>query len=255
MVYLSGIGSENMGAIGEIWRGGSASVMWFFGLPVMSARVVLRAKNANEARRIVQKHFQRFIDRCRVSVELDGPAPQAGGGCVISHNEASFMDIAGYCAVMWPHIDRVAAADIYKHFPFGQSAMRRASFEMVPRGNRAATAQLMTAMVARVRAGDRLVWGGEGRIAGIDGVARFKIGGSLIAIRAQVPLVPVMIYGGHQAMPLGSVRARPGTIYIRFADPIPTVGMIEDDARDLADRAQAVVAGMYAAFKQDKKGN
>ena len=80
----------------------------------------------------------------------------------------------------------------------------------------------------------------------MDGVGRFKVGGSLFAIRAKAPVISVVIQGGHRAMPLGSVRAQPGAIRIRFCDQVPTEGCAEADARDFADRLQAVFAENYA---------
>jgi 1-acyl-sn-glycerol-3-phosphate acyltransferase len=109
----------------------------------------------------------------------------------------------------------------------------------------------MDRMVAAVTAGERLAWGGEGRISGRDGVARFKLGASLIAIRAKAPVIPVVFCGGHRLLPFGSVRARPGRIRVRFGAPIPTSGLTEDDARALADRTQAIVEGMYADLQRE----
>jgi 1-acyl-sn-glycerol-3-phosphate acyltransferase len=102
-----------------------------------------------------------------------------------------------------------------------------------------------------VRAGERQAWGGEGRIVGMDGIGRFKIGASLIAIRAQVPVIPVTFCGGHQIMPFGGVRARPGLVRVHFGAPIATNGLTEDDARAFADRLQAVIAARYAEMKAE----
>ncbi len=121
---------------------------------------------------------------------------------------------------------------------------------MVPRGNRLATEALMARMVEAVKSGERLAWGGEGRISGIDGVARFKVGAALIAIRAQVPIYPVAFCGGQRLLPFKSIRARPGTIKVRFGAPVSTAGLQESDARDLADRTQSIVAAMYEVLKQ-----
>jgi 1-acyl-sn-glycerol-3-phosphate acyltransferase len=104
----------------------------------------------------------------------------------------------------------------------------------------------MAEMVAAIKAGERVSWGGEGRLSGKDEVMRFKIGAALLAIRAQAPLVPVAFRGGHAALPLGSIRARPGKIRVRFGCPLSTAGLREEDARDLADRAQAEVARLFA---------
>ncbi|MEH6359909.1 MAG: lysophospholipid acyltransferase family protein [Amylibacter sp.] len=108
---------------------------------------------------------------------------------------------------------------------------------------------MLVRMVAAAKRGERLAWGGEGRLYGRDGIGRFKVGGSLIAIRAQVPVIPLVFYGGHRAMPLGSVRARPGKIRIRFGTPIPTTGLEEESARAHADYVQEAAVRIYAELK------
>lgn len=45
-----------------------------------------------------------------------------------------------------------------------------------------------------------------------------------------------------------TLRARPGTVRVRYGPPLSTTGLTEDDARALADRAQAMVTEMYAAL-------
>ena len=168
---------------------------------------------------------------------------------MVCYNESSFVDLMAFCKEMWTHIDRAAAADLYKWFPFAQPAFRNLPIDFVARGNRAETDRLMNTMVGHVQRGERVSWGGEGRLSGIDGILRFKVGASLIAIRAGAPIVPVAFFGGHHAMPLGRLRARPGQISIRFGAPIPTDGMTEDDARDLADRVHREVSRLYEELR------
>ncbi|SIT86161.1 1-acyl-sn-glycerol-3-phosphate acyltransferase [Yoonia rosea] len=238
-----------MGALAEIIRGGYASALWISGLSFTSLRIVLTAKTPDAARRLIAAHSRRFLDICQIKVTISGTPPKAGSGCVLCHNEASFADVAAYLAVMWPHVDRAAGADLYAIFPFMRAATRKAAIELVPRGNRAGTERLIEKAVLAVKSGERLGWGGEGRISGQDGVARFKVGASLVAIRSQAPIIPVMIYGGHRLLPLGSIRARRGEIHIRFGAPISTTGLDDTDARALADKTQAATAEMYADFK------
>jgi 1-acyl-sn-glycerol-3-phosphate acyltransferase len=240
-----------MGALNEFIRGGTASALWITSLPFTCLRIALTTNNRQAARQLMAAHSNQFLAICQISVELSGTPPEAGDGCVVCHNEASFADVAAYLAVMWPHIDRATGADLYAFFPFMRTASRKAEIELVPRGNRLGTEQLIEKAVQAVKSGERLGWGGEGRISGKDGVARFKLGASLVAIRSQAPIVPVMIYGGHRLLPLGSIRARPGEIHIRFGEPIPTTGLDDNDARDLADRAQAIVTSMYEEFRKE----
>lgn len=235
-----------MGAMIERWRGGSALARWLLGAPLANLRVLATAKDRKQAQGIVMRRSERALASCGFTVEISGTPPPPGMSCVVVYNESSFADVFAFSAVMWKHIDRASAADVYAWIPFARAASRRAGIVLVPRGNRLATERILTEMVEAVKAGERVAWGGEGRLSGRDEVMRFKIGASLIAIRAGAPLVPVAFRGGHQAMPLGSIRARPGIIQVRFGAPLPTSGLGEDAARDLSDRVQAVVKAMYA---------
>ena len=234
-----------MGALTENCRGAWACAMWLAATPLLNFRMIWQAKDKDEARGFMQAHVRKFFRRCQVDVVVDGAQPDITTGCVVCYNEASFIDVNAFCLAMWPYIDRGAAADIYKYFPGGRGAFAKVGLEMVPRGRRAGVDKLLAKMVAKVKSGERVAWGGEGRIVGKDGVGRFKVGSSLIAIRAGVPIVPVAYFGGHHIMPFPSVRVKPGTVYVRFGEPISTEGLREEDARDLADRVQGIFTQMY----------
>lgn len=233
----------------ESKRGLVACAQWIFGAPLANARVAYLADSKQEGRAIMSRHCQRFLNTCHISVEMDGPLPPPGRGCVLCYNESSFPDLMAFMVAFLDHVDRAAAADLYQFFPFARAAFAHIDFELVQRGNRAATDALIAKMVEHIRSGERVAWGGEGRLSGIDGIRRFKIGASLIAIRAGAPVIPVVFHGGHHTMPLGAIRARPGTIRIRIGNPIPTSGLTEDDARAFADKLQNTLSEMYANAK------
>lgn len=239
-----------MNAITQTIRGAYASLAWLSGAPFVT-RQMARADHKDQARDFLRDHCARFQRHCGFDIRLDGPPPPPGRGCVIVYNEASFIDSISYAVTMWPHVDRAAIADIYAVVPYARKAMERAQIEMVPRGDRAGTERVMAQVVEAVQNGERLAWGGEGRIHGQDGIGRFKVGSALIAIRAQVPLVPVVFHGGHQIMPLRSIRARPATMRIRFGDPISTKGISEEGARELVDHLQGVSSRIYAELKAE----
>ena len=220
-------------------------------MPLLNREVALKATGRDDARRRIARHFRRFLDDCGIVVEISGTPPAPGTGCVLTYNETSFADVAAFGAVMWPHVDRAAAAELYGYLPWGRAAMAAAGIGMVPRGNRAATDALLDEMVAEVRQGRRVAWGGEGFLQGRDGVGRFKRGAALIAIRAQAPVIPVTFQGGHDLLPLGRIRAHPGTLRIRFGAPIATEGLTEADARALSDRLQAATALIYAELQAE----
>jgi len=237
------------------WRGGMASLRFIAGAPIMFSRVAKAPKGGDATRDPITGHFAKFLADCKINVIVEGKPPAPGQGCVVCHNETSFVDVAAYFVDIWPSVDRLAGADLYGYIPFARRACGQVDIELVPRGNRKGTEVLLGRMVTAVRQGQRVGWGGEGRLSGFDGVGHFKVGGSLIAIRAQAPVVPVIIHGGHQTMPLGTVRSCPGEVRIRFCDPVPTTGYTEADARAFADNLQVLFATHYEELSQRRPGS
>ena len=187
---------------------------------------------------------------CGVEMEVFGEPPAKGSGSVVCYNESCLVDVLAYGIKTTPHLEKVTVAEIFSWIPFSTRAYPKNGFEVVPRGKRTGTNALINRMVECLRQGERVGWGGEGGQSAIDGVGHFKRGAALVAIRAQVPIVPLAICGGHRVMRHGSLRARPGLIRLSYLDPIPTTGLTEDDARDLADKVQAIVADEYARLRK-----
>lgn len=52
----------------------------------------------------------------------------------------------------------------------------------------------------------------------------FKRGGFFLALRGQVPIVPISIQGTYELMPRGSFFARKGRIQVQFHSPLPVSG-------------------------------
>lgn len=72
----------------------------------------------------------------------------------------------------------------------------------------------------------------------------FKKGPFVLAIVAQVPVIPVAILGSYEALPKGSIRPRPVPITVRVGPPIPTTGLGYDDRDPLAARTRGALLGL-----------
>src|SRR6185436_19715726 len=90
---------------------------------------------------------------------------------------------------------------------------------------------------------------GDGR------VNRFKAGSFLLAIQAQLPIVPLAVIITRQVMPKGRLRTEPDDVRLIVHDPIepprleaPTV----HDAKALADRVHDVVARTVDRLQNQK---
>ena len=74
----------------------------------------------------------------------------------------------------------------------------------------------------------------------------FKKGGFIMAIKAQVPIVPVAVQGGRDAMQKGSAFIRPVVVSIRVGEPIETAGFDLDDRDDLIQETRQRIEALLA---------
>ena len=122
---------------------------------------------------------------------------------------ATVFDVGGFVPVERDNRDR-AFASIAR----GAEALRGGkSFLIFPEGTRSRTGELLP----------------------------FKKGGFLMAIQAQVPVVPVAIRGGRAAMRKGSAIVRPVRVSVRIGTPVPTAGLTQADRDDLIARVRSEV--------------
>ncbi len=112
--------------------------------------------------------------------------------------------------------------------------MESGGFVPVDRGSRDAALASIDRAAESLRQGNSFLIFPEGTRSKTDQLLPFKKGGFIMAIKAQVPIVPVAITGGRSAMRKGSWIVRPVTASVRVGQPIETAG------RPLADRDQVI---------------
>jgi 1-acyl-sn-glycerol-3-phosphate acyltransferase len=78
----------------------------------------------------------------------------------------------------------------------------------------------------------------EGTRSRTGALLPFKKGGFLMAIKAQAPIVPVVVSGGRDAMRRGSRLIWPATVTVRFGPPVATTGVGIDDRDALVARVR-----------------
>jgi 1-acyl-sn-glycerol-3-phosphate acyltransferase len=155
-------------------------------------------------------------------------------------NHQSIYDIPVIFATL-PYQLRIIAKESLGSFPFLGWHLRRNGHLLVDRRNpdRAGILRRWRALVGE---GLSLIIFPEGTRSADGRVGRFKPGSFLLAVEAQLPVVPLSIDGTRHVMRKGRLMTSPGHARLVVHEPIDTAGLAVSDARQLAERVRDVVA-------------
>ena len=116
--------------------------------------------------------------------------------------------------------------------PFLGWAFHAAGFTPLDRSSPAAARASLATAVAALRGGQSFVIAPEGTRSRTGRLGPFKTGGFRLAVRAEVPIVPITVTGARDILPPGGKLIYPGIIRVRYHDPVETKGI------DVRDRQQ-----------------
>jgi 1-acyl-sn-glycerol-3-phosphate acyltransferase len=163
-----------------------------------------------------------------------------GATYVFVANHQSIFDIPVIFASL-PYQLRIIAKQSLGAFPFLGWHLRRSGHLLVDRRNpdRGGILRRWRALVGE---GLSLIIFPEGTRSADGHVGAFRAGSFLLAIEAQLPVVPVSVDGTRFIMRKGELTTRPGRVRLRVHPPIETLELEVSAARDLAVRARGVLA-------------
>jgi 1-acyl-sn-glycerol-3-phosphate acyltransferase len=176
-----------------------------------------------------------------VSVEVRGlEGLERGRTYVFVSNHQSIYDIPVVFSSL-PFQLRIIAKESLGQFPFLGWHLRRTGHLLVDRRN-PDRAGILRRWRALVGSGLSLVVFPEGTRSPDGRVGLFKAGSVLLAIEAELPIVPVSVDGTRLVMRKGELTTRPAHATLVVHEPIDTRGMSPADARALAARLRTIVA-------------
>jgi 1-acyl-sn-glycerol-3-phosphate acyltransferase len=187
-----------------------------------------------------------------VRVRVEGlDRVERGANYVFVSNHQSIYDTP---VIFWslPYQLRIIAKESLAKFPVLGWHLKRGKHLFVDRRNpdRAGIFERWRALVSEAS----LMVYAEGTRSRDGHVAKFKAGSFLLAIEAQLPIVPVAVIGTRAVMPKGRLRTEPADVRLIVHDPIqppaiesPTI----HDARELAERVRAIVSATVEACQFD----
>jgi len=120
-------------------------------------------------------------------------------------------------------------------------AMRRCGYIPIDRSDRRKALQSMTEAAKQINQGASVIVFPEGTRTPDGHLQEFKKGGFLIAVKAQVPVVPVAITGSFNVMSKNSLRIHKSKIEMEIFPPIATEGLSNKDTEQLMEQVRAPI--------------
>src|SRR5678816_4388256 len=163
---------------------------------------------------------------------------------VFCANHESNVDPPVLFEALHPQLHVLYKAEL--RFPLVRTIFDVGGFVPIERGNRDRAMASISRGAQALRSGSSFLIFPEGTRSRTGELLAFKKGGIIMAIEAQVPLVPVAILGGRDAMGKGSALIRPATLSVRIGAPIPTAGLTIDDREAVSRRVRAAVQALLS---------
>ena len=179
-------------------------------------------------------------------VELVNPQNVVPDGAVFACNHLSYMDTPALFGTL-PFQFRILANHYLFRYPFvGWHLSRSGQVPIDQTSFRSQVAGLMRG-VATLKAGMPILIFPDGSRSSDGHVRQFMAGAAFMAIKAQVPLVPLALIGTYELLPMHTYHLAPRPLMLVACEPISTTGMTSRDADSLTKRTLEAIAVEYYA--------
>ena len=162
---------------------------------------------------------------------------------VYASNHTSYMDTPVVFATM-PFQFRILAKKELWPLPFIGWHLNRSGQIPIDTVNTHATLSSLGAGVKALRAGMPLFVFPEGGRTVTGELQTFLSGAAYLAIRAQVPLVPIALTGVYDLLPIHTRHFYPCELTLSVGEPIPTTGLTPRQTEELTQRLRAAIEAM-----------
>ncbi len=172
---------------------------------------------------------------------LDGVGP-----AVFASNHLSYYDTPVLFAKLPFQFRILAKAALWK-LPFIGWYLDRSGQVAIDASSARAGVASLGRGVKILEAGMPLVLFPEGSRSQTGQLKPMVAGAAWMAIKAQVPLVPLTLIGTYELLPMHVYTLRPRPLKLIVGQPIPTTGLTTRDAEGLTEQLRAAIFATYTA--------
>ena len=192
-----------------------------------------------------------FVRAAGIKVRVQGMERIPPGVCLFVANHTSSVDAPAVVGAIPRRIAVLLKQSLFR-WPIVGQAFRSAHFIPVNRSAHESAVASVEKATEAMRAGQSFLIYPEGTRSPDGRLQRFKKGAVVMAIKAGVPIVPMVCSGAHRVMEKRSLIIRPGEIVIEFLPPIDAAKYSPDERDVLNDYVHGVMA---AALPREQRPN
>jgi 1-acyl-sn-glycerol-3-phosphate acyltransferase len=206
-------------------------------------------KSGRQQHAIAQAWANTLLLATLAPVELIGRENLRAEAAVYASNHLSYYDTPVLFAKL-PFQFRILAKKALWPTPFVGWYLERSGQVPIDAGSTRSTIAGLLRGVKTLQNGLALVIFPEGGRAEFGRTTPFQSGAAFMAIKAQVPLVPIALVGTYELLPIHTYHLTPRPLKIVIGEPLSTEGMTTRDADALTQRLFDAITTLYAEHHQ-----
>lgn len=155
----------------------------------------------------------------RIRLEVDPAAFDPSGRYILMANHQSWFDIPVLMTALKGHRFLFVAKDSLFRIPFFGQALSRIGYVAINRDNPRKGMKSIQEAIDKAKNASILIFPEGTRC---NQLGEFKIGGMILAIKSERPIVPVLISGTDKVLPKNSLRITPGPVAVKIFPVVET---------------------------------
>ena len=162
---------------------------------------------------------------------------------ILVANHHSYLDIPCLLATIPLSVRFMAKRSLFQIPIFGWG-LQAAGFIPIDRKDRSKAKASFDLAVSRIKRGNSIVIFPEEGRSKYKWMRPFQRGAFLLAIKSDLPIVPIALIGAYDVLPVGAVKIRPGRVVVRVGEPFETRELSIRAKKEVMDRTRLAVGTM-----------